>query len=492
MLLLKSSSALQSLVQGTLFRYETVNKLTTSVDRHNAALYQYPTYLPFEILSKIFINCIHSDRCQQPQPNVNVAPLLLCRVCRHWRDVAMAVPKLWVDLNYRLPATSQSLQLCNNLIPPEELEFIDSWVTNARPYPPSLRIIKYRIWPKREILDQSVSFEDFCASRSVRSSRSLELELSKNDFRAICASKIPFQNLEYLMMVGTLKDDGLSSSMSLKFPPSPLLRQLHLDCGFSKSIERIIRALPFVQLTRLCIEWDINDAEWLELLERSPNLQYGLFKLRGRSHLLSTKTTKLLLHSHMRQMILSCTNFDALSATFEGLLFPVMQSLRLATPYECQTSSNITTEEFQVILRSTPGLTELHIQSCLKISDSAADSSNRIQYGLSTCVPNLKVFLIDKVNNIVSSRHLIPFLRSNWLNGGWSSGSRIRVEIVLINHRHFLSSGTAIKAVISYIDSLCDDDLLEVVLRQENEAHWEWAYPPSRDVNMKFYHVDHV
>ena len=491
----KSSSALQRSVQGTLFEYESLNKdIKPFIDRHNSASYQNSTFLPFEILSKIFINCLHSDRHQKPQPNVNIAPLLLCRVCQLWRDVAMTVPRLWVDLHIRLPATSQSPFLYNNLIPSEELSFIDSWVANAKPYPPSLRIIKYRIWPK--ILEKSIGFEDFCASQSIRSSRSLELELSKNDFRAICASKTPFQNLEYLMMVGTLEDDGLSSSISLRFPPSPILRRLYLDCGFSESTQRIIRAFPLAQLTHLCIEWDINDAQWLELLEHSPNLQYGIFRLCARFTLPSIKTTGLVLHNHMRQMILMCTTFDGLSTTFEGLLFPLMQSLRLATPYECQNSSNITTDGLQIVLRSTPALTELHIQPCLQVSGPADDSNQTRNSSLFTCVPNLKVFVIDKVNNIFSSRQIIPFLRSNWLNGGWSSGSRIQVEIVLINHGHFLSSAAAINAIVTYVDSLSGDDLLEVVLRLENQAHWEWPYPPSsRDMpnrwqeTMKFYYV---
>ena len=404
----------------------------------------------------------------------------------------MAIPKLWVDL-YIQPSASQGPQLHTKLIPPEELRFIDSWTSNARPYPPSFRIIKY--WPKREILEECVNFKDFCASPAIRSSRSLELELSRNDFHAICASQTPFQNLEYLMMAGTLEDDGPPSSISSKFPPARLLRRLHLDCGFSKSTQRITRTLPLVQLTHLCIEWDINDTEWPELLAQSPNLQYGIFKLYGR-FALSTKATGFLLHNHMRQMILQSMRFDGLPVIFEGLLFPVMQSLRLATPYGCQPSSCITTEELQVILKSTPALAELHIQSYVKVSNPT-DDSNQTQKSLSAYVPNLKVLVMDKVNNIISSRQVIPLLRSNWLNRGWSSTSRIQVEIVLISLRHFFSSTAAVKAILDHVDSRRSEEVdnsVEVMLRQENEAQWEWTNPASRDMRdgwqetMRFYH----
>ena len=407
----------------------------------------------------------------------------------------MATPQLWVDLRIRLPTVWQSPPH-NNLIPPEELRFIDNWIAHARPYPPSLNITKYQMRFKREIPEKSMSFEAFYSSSPIRSSRSLELELSRNDFRAICVSQIAFQNLEYLMMVGTLEDDDPPSFTSFKFPPSPFLRRLHLDCGFSESIHKISRTLPLAQLTHLCVEWDISDAKWLELLEQSPNVQYGIFKLA-----LSTKATKHLLHNHMRQMVLQCTKFDGLPVAFEGLLFPMMQSLRLAIPYECLPSSNITTEELQAVLKSTPALTELHIQSCVKVSDPA-DSSNQIRNSFSSCVPNLKVLVIDKINNILSSRQIIPFLQSNWLREGWSSESRIRVEIILISLPHFFSSAAAFKAIRDHVNGLSGEghgdtsDLLEVVLRQENKAQREWTNQSYKDMRasdrwqerMKFYH----
>ena len=80
-------------------------------------------------------------------------------VCQHWRDVAIATPQLWVDLQIRLRIVSQSPQLHNNnLIQPEELGFIDNWVAHSRPHPPSLYIAKYRIQFKREIPENFTNF----------------------------------------------------------------------------------------------------------------------------------------------------------------------------------------------------------------------------------------------------------------------------------------------------------------------------------------------
>ena len=71
---------------------------------------------------------------------------------------------------------------------------------------------------------------------------------------------------------------------------------------------------------------------------------------------------------------------------------------------------------------------------------------------------------------------------------------------MLISLGHFFNSAAAFRAVIDHVNGLSgekhDDtsNSLQVVLRQENKAHWEWTIPPSRDMcdrwqeRMKFYY----
>ncbi|KAJ7140130.1 hypothetical protein C8R46DRAFT_921559, partial [Mycena filopes] len=48
--------------------------------------------IPFEITAEIFVHCL---------PNISapasstVAPMLLARVCRQWRNIPWSTPKLW-------------------------------------------------------------------------------------------------------------------------------------------------------------------------------------------------------------------------------------------------------------------------------------------------------------------------------------------------------------------------------------------------------------
>ncbi|KAG0699797.1 hypothetical protein DFH29DRAFT_767470, partial [Suillus ampliporus] len=53
-------------------------------------------HLPTEVLSHIFIYCLRKgskpDRSLAPKL---LTPMLLTRVCRRWREVAMGIPNLW-------------------------------------------------------------------------------------------------------------------------------------------------------------------------------------------------------------------------------------------------------------------------------------------------------------------------------------------------------------------------------------------------------------
>ncbi|TFK34289.1 hypothetical protein BDQ12DRAFT_374820 [Crucibulum laeve] len=52
--------------------------------------------LPIEILGEIFTHCVPLRRAVA---SPDIAPLLLCHVCSHWRTVAFATPHLWSTLS---------------------------------------------------------------------------------------------------------------------------------------------------------------------------------------------------------------------------------------------------------------------------------------------------------------------------------------------------------------------------------------------------------
>ncbi|KAJ7143067.1 hypothetical protein C8R43DRAFT_1199574 [Mycena crocata] len=52
--------------------------------------------LPPEILSEIFIHCLSDDAFIRPDPTT--APLILCRICRQFKEIALTTPTLWSSL----------------------------------------------------------------------------------------------------------------------------------------------------------------------------------------------------------------------------------------------------------------------------------------------------------------------------------------------------------------------------------------------------------
>lgn len=84
--------------------------------------------LPPEILSHIFMYCLPEEQYLSPAPRLG--PMLLTRICRRWRDVAVATPGLWcrlfVDVDYS--DWQPTAFGCN------------SWLKRSRQYPLSLAV----------------------------------------------------------------------------------------------------------------------------------------------------------------------------------------------------------------------------------------------------------------------------------------------------------------------------------------------------------------
>ncbi|EGN94142.1 hypothetical protein SERLA73DRAFT_78064 [Serpula lacrymans var. lacrymans S7.3] len=57
--------------------------------------------MPPEVITNIFKYCLPSEGSR---PSTSDAPLLLSRICSHWRQVVLSTPHLWSALNLHLPA----------------------------------------------------------------------------------------------------------------------------------------------------------------------------------------------------------------------------------------------------------------------------------------------------------------------------------------------------------------------------------------------------
>ncbi|KAK7000415.1 hypothetical protein R3P38DRAFT_3058335 [Favolaschia claudopus] len=83
--------------------------------------------LPLEIQSIILLYVAPMEPLQNPAPNPNTPPMVFLNVCRLWRDIALATPKLWCRIEMdSLPRGSKYFELCR------------AWLSRARGLPLSV------------------------------------------------------------------------------------------------------------------------------------------------------------------------------------------------------------------------------------------------------------------------------------------------------------------------------------------------------------------
>ncbi|KAJ7149547.1 hypothetical protein C8R46DRAFT_521590 [Mycena filopes] len=94
-----------------------------------------PTYpvltLPPEIVSEIFLNFLHPGI---PPLFGLLSPLLLCRICHHWRGIALSTPTLWntIRLDITKPWDDEKAAA--------QLELVHAWLSRSRDCPLSITL----------------------------------------------------------------------------------------------------------------------------------------------------------------------------------------------------------------------------------------------------------------------------------------------------------------------------------------------------------------
>ncbi|KAK7443465.1 hypothetical protein VKT23_015638 [Stygiomarasmius scandens] len=93
----KEIAALRASIKKRLVRR---NYIAAKMDAHRALISPIRR-LSSELISEIFIHCLSDDH--NPVRSIKEAPLLLTRICRLWREIALADPRLWKSLHIHIP-----------------------------------------------------------------------------------------------------------------------------------------------------------------------------------------------------------------------------------------------------------------------------------------------------------------------------------------------------------------------------------------------------
>ncbi|KAJ6448461.1 hypothetical protein C8R45DRAFT_850281 [Mycena sanguinolenta] len=119
-------------IQAKIARFKTFSECFISVlEKHQHELEAelgavvYPVLsLPPEITSRIFVHCL-PDGGVLPWDD-HAAPLVLARVCRQWKDIALSTCQLWSSLRI------ESLSKHKIKVPRGTFQTLQNWIPRAR------------------------------------------------------------------------------------------------------------------------------------------------------------------------------------------------------------------------------------------------------------------------------------------------------------------------------------------------------------------------
>ncbi|KAG9314958.1 hypothetical protein JVU11DRAFT_4067 [Chiua virens] len=206
--------------------------------------------MPPEIMARVFDFCgdvhVHGPHCEPSRR----APLLLGSICRSWRALSLAMPRLWTALYLVLP-TSGTLEI--------QEDILHAWIQRSRPFPISL-------WLWNDFLT-----DDVPASFLRRLSRTITD--SADRLRAIFihfpAAPRDWDAFDALVQcpMPALEELEISPQCTpwAPFRPEflPRLKELQVPAGAMPDSHR---TLPWTQLTHLTLRGGYRPAEIDELL----------------------------------------------------------------------------------------------------------------------------------------------------------------------------------------------------------------------------------
>ncbi|KAJ7685639.1 hypothetical protein DFH06DRAFT_1029448 [Mycena polygramma] len=260
--------------------------------------------VPTEILAEIFFHCLPDDH-DYVVPDVATAPLILCGICRRWREVAISTPRLWSSLRIDF-----DLMLKRRVY---ETGFYKMWLSRAGGTPLSLFL--------QNEGDVSVGLVDSLLKGIVglsRQWRQIEVDMGDALANFISPAENKFPLLERLDIMAVFTD------LSISFCEAPKLREVTI-CRHSQGLK-----LPWHQLTKIsCCEVPVSSC--LQILRDSSNLLDGNFEVRGDP---SALPVPILQHGCLRRLELSASYDDAgtpgnIMAFLHCLETPGLQDLTL-------------------------------------------------------------------------------------------------------------------------------------------------------------------
>ncbi|KAJ7940154.1 hypothetical protein B0H13DRAFT_1936834 [Mycena leptocephala] len=306
-------------------------------------------FSPF--VRQIFIHCLPTH--EFVTPDLTTAPLILCGICRRWREVALSTPKLWTSLHVHFTAY-------------EMVDFCQLWLSRAQGAPLSLSL-EDDYWYTSSASAASTELLLTSIVGLSQQWQKVALSIGGDLVNSILPLQGTFPLLEKFS-ISVLPD----SDPQICFRDAPKLRNVSVHRYYSQI------QLPWHQLTTFRVD-DIDISCCLEILRNSLNLLNGTFNIWGDS---SALPIFILHHTHLECLTLGTADEGEPLIPISLLNFLQIPTLTSLTLDFRNYASNVvdispilrflsrSIAQLQTLVISCMGATTENLIECLKVTPS--------------------------------------------------------------------------------------------------------------------------
>jgi hypothetical protein len=280
--------------------------------------YTYPVLtLPNEVVSEIFLHtlCPSSPDHGYGVPSSLKAPMLLGRICRKWREIALSTPSLWNTIQLRLEGIDPSYD--------NKLRLLQIWLARSRSCPLCISIFS-ALPPATH---DNFSIHEFIEAIVPHCGRLEGLFLT-----------LPFRDLPLiqgempLLRVLALSVLGIESSTGpvQVFDRAPKLENVLMIDAFSPSLI----VLPWTQISGIWVRAEIMD-ELIEILPLIVNIVNLFVEFRSEEQEIMEDIPDIPPLLHLQTLRLygaHLSNSLAFAQLLEKLILPALNNLHVSTP----------------------------------------------------------------------------------------------------------------------------------------------------------------
>ncbi|KAJ6457530.1 hypothetical protein C8R47DRAFT_170014 [Mycena vitilis] len=360
------------------------------IDMH-LALLSPARRLPEDVLRSIFMACLPTTR--NPAINGREAPLLLGQICRAWRSVALATPRLWAAIHIVVPSNSLAQRVMDRVV---------VWLYRSGAVPLHISIVLS-------------SFYDFASNNDIspllsalvavsRRWETIEMLLPGNflaasPLRSLTAEAVPFLEtvqigeggLHTTIPMGGQWNSALATPVdgaALKFLATRSLRNLKFSGPMNKapvfwdsltclsiagSAQGIITGFDALTFLQQCTSLRSCELRIIDFMPADQLAPVNNFSLPHLTHLSIASSTSFQ-REHLFGLM-SLPNLRSLILAFDGVLETSVRQLLPSTPsLESLQASGLESTALLDILSSTPTLVKLVVQEPLTVHEQTTQS----------------------------------------------------------------------------------------------------------------------